>query len=180
MRLAKKAYVISAAVVISAGLGFGISGVANASSRIPIPSGGGASNCANGIYSNYCGTQESATDLYIAVGWGDRIIGRSYPQPWNAEFIWFADASSSAANNDKYAVFAPNGVASNKVMAEVNHHIILATASGASDQKWVFDGTGWQNVATGDVLQSTFNGGPILAVTGPSSGSSESWTFVIP
>jgi len=181
MKLSKKAYAVMAAAVVSVGLAVGISGAAVASSRTPATFGGaGTSNCANGIYSEYCGTQESQTGLYIAVGWRGRIIGTSNPKPWNAEFFWFADASSSAANNDKYAVFAPYGVVSNKVMAEVNHHIVLATASGQPNQKWVYDGTGWQNVATGDVLQSTYNGGPILAVTGPSSGPSETWTFVIP
>jgi hypothetical protein len=180
MKLARKASVITAAVAVSAGLAFGISGVAHASSRTPAPGGGGSSNCLNGIYANYCGTQESGTDLYMAVGLGDRIIGVSNPQPGNAEFFWFSDASASAANNDAYAVFAPYGIVSNKVMAEVNGRIVLANASGASDQKWVFDGTGWENVATGNVLEATTNGGPVLAVTGPSSGASEAWTFVLP
>jgi hypothetical protein len=182
MKLGKKAYAIIAAVVVSGGLAVGISGSALASSHTPIyPVGGGAgSNCANGIYAGYCGTQQSGTGLYIAVGWRGQIIGTYNEQPWNAEFFWFADASSTAANNDKYAVFAPNGVVSNKVMADVNHHIVLATASGAWDQRWVYDGTGWVNVGTGDVLRSTYNGGPILAVTGPSSGPSETWTFVVP
>lgn len=180
MRLTKKAYAITAAVVISVGLGFGISGVADASSNVPADLGFGTSNCANGIWSNYCGTQESATSLYIAVGFGNSIIGTTDPQSWSAEWVWSADASSTAANNDKYAIFAPGGVASNKVMAEVNHRIVLVTASGDSNQKWVYDGTGWENVATGDVLKSTVNDGPILAAKGPSSGSSETWTFVVP
>jgi hypothetical protein len=180
VKLSKKAYVITAAVAVSAGLAFGISGVAHASTRTPSPGGGSASNCANGIYANYCGTQESGTGLYIAAGLGDSIVGVSNPQSWNAEFFWFSDASSSAANNDAYAVFAPDGIVSNKVMAEVNHHIVLATASGAPDQKWVYNLTGWTNVATGDVLESTYNGGPVLAVAGPSAGSSETWTFVVP
>ena len=61
----------------------------------------------------------------------------------------------SAANNDKYAEFAPGGVASNRVMAEVNRHVVLVPATGAPNQKWVFNGTGssWTNVATGDVLR---------------------------
>jgi hypothetical protein len=65
-------------------------------------------------------------------------------------------------------------------MAEVRHQVMLAPASGADNQKWIFDGTGWKNVATGDVLRATSNGGPVLAVNGSSSGPSESWTFVTP
>jgi hypothetical protein len=176
----KRIYAVSASLVLSAGLAVGIAGVAGAGGT----DGHGAYNCANGIYAGYCGTQESGTGLYIAVGWGDdhpHLIGTENPHAWNAEFFWFADASASAANNDKYAVFAPNGIASNQVMAEVHGHIVLTQATGAANQKWVYDGTtGWANVATGDVLESTSNGGPIVAVAGPSSGSSETWTFVTP
>jgi hypothetical protein len=179
----KKISAVSVALVLSAGLGIGI-GVAGAGGTSgPAPGGYGASNCANGIYAGYCGTQESGTSLYIAVGWGSHgygVIGTANPQANNAEFFWFADASASAANNDKYAEFAPDGIASNLVMAEVNHCIVLTQATGAANQKWVYDGTGWENVATGDVLESTYNGGPIDAVAATSSGPSVTWTFVIP
>ena len=60
------------------------------------------------------------------------------------------------------------------------HQVELAPASGAPNQKWVYDGTGWKNVATGDVLRATFPDGPVLAVTGPSAGPSETWTFMTP
>jgi hypothetical protein len=33
---------------------------------------------------------------------------------------------------------------------------------------------------TGDVLKSTYNGGPIVAASPPSAGASETWTFVTP
>jgi hypothetical protein len=170
---------------MSAGLATGVAGAGGTGGPPPgggygPPPGGYGANCATGIYAQYCGTQESGTSLYIAVGWGNRLIGTGNPQASNAEFFWFADASPTAANNDKYAEFAPNGIASNLVMAEVNHVIVLTQATGAANQKWVYDGTGWENVSTGDVLESTYNGGPIDAVAGPSSGSSETWTFVIP
>lgn len=174
----KSIYAVSVSLVLSAGLAVGVAGVAAAGGS---PGGHEAYNCANGIYSGYCGTQESGTGLYIAVGWGSHhLIGTENPHASNGEFFWFADASASAANNDKYAVFAPDGIASNQVMAEVHHDIVLTQATGATNQKWVYDGTGWENVATGDVLESTYNGGPIDAVAGPSSGSSETWTFVTP
>ncbi len=80
--------------------------------------------------------QESGSGLYIAADWQGRIIGTRQPHSSNAEFFWFADGSSSAASNDKYAEFAPGGVASNKVMAEVRGHVGPAPASGAANQKW--------------------------------------------
>lgn len=179
MKLSKKAAVFTAATAISAGLAVSLAGVAGATSRTPTYSGSG--NCANGIYSGYCGTQQSGTGLYIAAGARGSIVGTRHRQSSDSEFFWFADGSSSAANNDKYAEFAPHGVASNLVMAEVRHHqVVLVPASGATNQKWFYDGTGWQNVATGDVLRATSNGGPILAVSGHSSGPSETWTCVTP
>jgi hypothetical protein len=180
MKLSKKAVVFTVTAAASAGLAVSLAGAANASSQAPARPGGGTSNCANGIYAGYCGTQESKTNLYMAVGRGGSIVGTRNPQSTNAEFIWFADGSSHAANNDKYAEFAPGGVPSNTVMAEVRHQVVLVTASGAADEKWVFDGTGWYNVATHDVLEATTNGGPVLAVHGPSTGLSETWTFVTP
>jgi hypothetical protein len=175
----KSIYAVSVALVMSGGLAIGVAG-AGATSRPALAPVGASNNCANGIYAGYCGTQESGTSLYIAVGLGGHLIGTENPQASNAEFFWFADASASAANNDKYAEFAPYGIASDLVMAEVNHAIVVTPATGAANQKWVYDGTGWENVATTDVLESTSNGGPIDAVAGPSSGSSETWTFVIP
>jgi hypothetical protein len=178
MKFSRKAAALTAAATVAAGLAVGIAGAADASSGAPA-FGGGSGNCAHGIYAGYCGTQKSQTGLYIAADWRGRIIGTRAPQASNAEFFWFADGTSIGSGN-KYAEFAPNGVASNKVMAEVRHQVVLAPASGANSQKWVFDGTGWKNAATGDVLKATSNGGPVLAVNGPSTGSSESWTFVTP
>jgi hypothetical protein len=178
MILSKRVWAVTATVVASAGLTVGVAGAASAGSLHP-SFGGSTYNCANGIYADYCGTQESASGLYIAVDY-NQVIGTRHPQAGNAEFFWFADASTPAADKYKYAEFAPNGIASNLVLAEDHHRIVLATASGATDQKWVFDGTGWENVATNDVLKATSDGGAILAAHGPSAGQSESWTFVTP
>jgi hypothetical protein len=181
MKLNKKVAVVAAAAVASAGLAAGLAGSASASSRVPAPAFGGSFNCAHGIYAGYCGTAESATNLYLAADRRGQIIGVRHPQASNAEFFWLADASSSAANNDKYAQFAPGGVASNKVMAEVRHQVVLVNASGATNQKWVYNATnGWTNVATGDVLRTTVPNGPVLAVHGPSAGPSETFHFVTP
>jgi hypothetical protein len=178
MRFSRKAAALSAAAAAAAGLAVGIAGAADASSGAPA-FGGGSGNCAHGIYAGYCGTQKSGSGLYIAADWRGRIIGTRQPQSSNAEFFWFADGTAIGSGN-KYAEFAPGGVASNKVMAEVRGQVVLAPASGADNQKWVFDGTGWKNVKTGDVLKATFNGGPIQAVHSPSSGPSETWGFVTP
>jgi hypothetical protein len=178
MKLTKKAAVVTAATVVSAGLAVGLAGSAGATGRAPAAPG--SFNCAHGIYAGYCGTQKSGTGLYIAADSHGRIIATRHPQPWNAEFFWFADGTSTSPTPPKYAEFAPGGVASNKVMSEVRHQVVLANANGAPNQKWSFDGTGWKNVQTGDVLLATSNGGPVLAVHGPSHGASETWTFVTP
>jgi hypothetical protein len=100
MRFSRKAAALSAAAAAAAGLAVGIAGAADASSGAPA-FGGGSGNCAHGIYAGYCGTQESGSGLYIAADWQGRIIGTRQPHSSNAEFFWFADGSSSAANNDK-------------------------------------------------------------------------------
>ena len=182
MRHARKILALSAAAVTSAALAVGMAGASGAAVRTPQPPGGSTQNCRAGLYAGYCGTQKSGTGLYLAAGFGSQVIGTRSPRADAAEFVWLADGSPSAANNDKYAEFAPGGVASNRVMAEVNRHVVLVPATGASNQKWVFDGTGsaWTNVATGDVLKATVNGGPVQAVRGPASGPAEAWTFVTP
>ncbi len=105
MRQGKKILALTVAALASAGLAVGTGGAASASYRAPV-FGGSTWNCANGIYAGYCGTQKSNSGLYIAVGFGGQIIGTSHPLAEDAEFFWFADGSGSAANNDKYAVFA--------------------------------------------------------------------------
>jgi hypothetical protein len=59
----------------------------------------------------------------------------------------------------------------------------MATATGAPNQKWVFDGNVpgfWRNVGTNDVLEATFDGGPIVTVHNEINNPSEKWTFVTP
>jgi hypothetical protein len=187
MKLSKKAAAFTAAAIatvsVSAGLAVSLAGVASASGRAPAPvyGGPGFASCANGIYAGYCGTQKSATGFYLAVGRGG-LIGTKDPQPGTAEFFWFADASKSAADNDKYAEYAPDGIASDMVMAEVGNRVVLVKATGATDQKWVYTGTGWKNVASGHVLQApASNGGQVSAVTAPAKAlTSQTWTFVTP
>ena len=69
-------------------------------------------------------------------------------------------------------------------MADINHHIVLATATGAPNQKLGFDGNVpgfWRNVGTNDVLKATFDGAPIVTASSESnSNPSELWTFETP
>jgi hypothetical protein len=83
MKVSKKATVFTVTAAVSAGLAVSLAGAASASSHTPAPHGHGAgsSNCANGIYAGYCGTQESATGLYVAIGRNDQVIGTRNPQP---------------------------------------------------------------------------------------------------
>lgn len=179
MRQGKKILALTVAALASAGLAVGTSGAASASYRAPVNFGGSTWNCANGIYAGYCGTQKSNSGLYIAAGFGGQIIGTSVPLAFNAEFFWFKVGTVS--QNYKYAEFAPGGVASNKVLADVRHHIVLATANGDQDQQWNFNGNGWTNIGTGDVLKATTDGGPIVAAnTQSTTKPSEQWTFVTP
>jgi hypothetical protein len=190
MKLSKKVTAIAATAAASAGLAIGIAGSASAAVSPNHPSPGNNFNCAHGIYAGYCGTQETISGLYIAAGRHGDIIGTRHPRPLTADFVWFADASPSAANNDKYAEFAPNGVASNLVMTEGRRgQVELEPASGAPNQKWVATqapGPGthffWKNVGTGDTLRATVDGGPVLAVHGPAAGPGPStlWNFVTP
>ena len=78
MKFSRKAAALSAAATVAAGLAVGIAGAADASSGAPA-FGGGTGNCAHGIYAGYCGTQKSATGLYIAADWQGRIIGTRAP-----------------------------------------------------------------------------------------------------
>jgi hypothetical protein len=178
VRFSKKVCSVSATVAASAALALGVAGAAGASTHGPSHGSGGTSNCAHGIYAGFCGTQKSNTGLYIAVtGRNDEVIGTTHPQADNAEFFWFAVGGGT----NKYAEFAPNGIASNLVMAEEHHNIVLETASGATSQQWFFDSKGWKNIATGDVLEATTDGGAIVSDShGPSHGNSETWTFETP
>ena len=52
---------------------------------------------------------------------------------------------------------------------------------GDLNQKWNYNGYGWTNLKTGDVLKATSDGGPIIAVgTQSRNDPHELWTFVTP
>jgi hypothetical protein len=160
-------------------------GLASASPTAPTSS----NNCATGIYAGYCGTQvdSNSPQLSIAVGnWG-QIVGSAKPHSGAADWFWFAYDGGS----NKIAEFAPNGVASNLVMAQQGSKIVLQRATGKTNQQWLFTCTTgcsgptyigtWKNVATGDILSSNGNGNPLTSQSYTGSPTkSESWTFVTP
>jgi hypothetical protein len=49
------------------------------------------------------------------------------------------------------------------------------------NQKWNYNGYGWTDLKTGDVLKATTDGDPIIAVgTQSHTDPHELWTFVTP
>jgi hypothetical protein len=169
-----------AAIVVTA------AGIAGASAAKPTSP---PNECATGIYAGYCGTQvDSGTPaLSISVDRFGQVVAASRPRPHSADWFWF---SFEGGAND-IAEFAPGGVASNLVMAQVGSRIVLQKGSGDTDQQWVFKcytgctsgpyaGT-WTNIASGDVIAATTNGGRLRAVSlSGTPGSNETWAFQTP
>jgi hypothetical protein len=189
MRISKKFSAVAGSAVAALALAVGGAGAASAASQgaalVPIPGGPGGpggvvDNCTgSGIYAGYCGTQRSGGNLYIAVNRNGQVVGETNPRPGSDEFLWFADAGATKqTGGDNYMEFAPYGDASGKVLAVVHKHVVLAPASGATDQKWVPTAGGLKNVGSGDILETNGNNNPLLAVTGTPSGPTETWTYV--
>ena len=169
-----------AAIVVTA------AGIAGAAAARPSDS---VDECATGIYAGYCGTQvdSGSPALSITVGRWGRIVATSHPRRGAADWFWFR--YEGGANN--IAEFAPNGVTSNLVMAQVGSRIELQRANGDTGQQWLFTcysgctsgpyvGT-WTNIASGDIIAATTDGGELQAVslTG-SPASNETWVFQTP
>jgi hypothetical protein len=177
-----------AAAAAGAAAALTAAGLAGASVSQPT----GFDGCETGIYTGYCGTQvdQGSPALSIAVdvrGERTKVIATSDPRGGSADWFWFR--YNGGANN--IAEFAPHGVASNFVMAQVGDDIVLQKATGELNQQWHFTcdavcnfpytGT-WTNLATGDIIASTSDGGPVIPVPAPSGTptTSERWTFVTP
>jgi hypothetical protein len=146
--------------------------------------GSSPDGCATGIYQGYCGTQQDGNGLNLAAR-GNTIIGTNNPGYGGSEdFFWFAyfGPPSPAANN-KIAEFAPGGIATNQVMTLVNwghsSAVVLEPATGAANQQWSFNGTGWTNVAAGPglVLQTNGNNNPVSMVAAPPTPPTPNQTF---
>ena len=178
-----------AAAAAGAAAALTAAGMASASvSQVAPPVDG----CETGIYTGYCGTQVDAGTpaLSIAVNFfggphGD-VIATSDPFRKTADWFWFR---YNGGPND-IAEFAPGGVASNLVMAQVGAYIVLQKANGDLNQQWNFTCTAacpgsfpgtWTNVATGDIIKATSDGGPVIPVPAPvTPNAAETWNFVTP
>lgn len=143
--------------------------------------------CATGIYAGYCGTQQDGAGLYLAAS-GQNVIATSSRTFGTEDFFWF---NYEGATND-IAEFAPLGIASNLVMAVVAQHpryngnvpstsyaVVLQFATGASNQQWTYNGTGWTNVASGPglMLQTNGNNNPVTMAP-PTGAPNQTFTFV--
>ena len=145
--------------------------------------------CATGVYIGYCGTQQDAsTSPLNLAAIGNIIIGTSSTRTFGSEdFFWFA----YDGGNNKIAEYAPNGVASNLAMAVVPQRfgyrgtntyyaVILQPATGAPNQQWTYNGTGWTNVAEPAlVLQTNGNNSPVTMVLAPVTATpNQTFTFI--
>ena len=61
-----------------------------------------------------------------------------------------------------------------------NGRVVLAPASGATDQKWTMPSGGLKNYGSGDILKTNGNNRPLQAVNATPSGQTETWSFVTP
>jgi hypothetical protein len=153
-------------------------GAATAAASASAPPG-----CANGIYAGYDGTQQDASGQSVAVDSG-RLVAAAGHYHVSLCFFWFA----YEGGQDKIAEWAPDGVASNEVMAAVwSRHgwtVGLQKATGSLYQQWNYntaDNGTWTNEGTGTVLAATARGNLYLA-TAPEGTvpGGEDWTFTVP
>jgi hypothetical protein len=145
---------------------------------IPVPT----SSCATGVYTGYCGVQTNGNGRSLKVvadqdAPGARLRGLPDTRPDRGfDFYWFAYDGGGA----KIAEYAPRGIASGLCMTETQdtREVILWQCTGALDQQWTFNGYGWANGLSGDVL--TVGGAPSHLVGGVTPGvatKAETWTF---
>ena len=186
MKVIRRLAILAAAGAAMATLG---TGVASASALTPATSAAPQNlfntNCADGIYSGYCGTQVSENGVSLTAS-GSSILGLDNPSDGsgNADFFWFRYQGGASS----IAEFAPEGVASNKVMADQNGHLRLETATGLPAEQWTpcyhshgGGGFTWTNVQTGRILQENGAGSYVTVVTAPiHPDSSELFNFVTP
>jgi hypothetical protein len=152
----------------------------------------GPDGCATGIYAGYCGTQKDASTvpLYLAAN-GNTVIGTSSTRGFGSEdFFWF---NYEGGTND-IAEWAPFGIASNEVMAVVpvqqhswyihdapvtSYAVVLQPGTGATNQQWTYNGTGWTNVASGPdlVLQTNGDNNPVTMAP-VTATPNQTFTFV--
>jgi hypothetical protein len=176
------------------GLAVGVLATATAISTASAGVFGSSTNaCATGIYEGYCGTQQdesTPTPLYLAANSDGTIIGTSSTHSNGSEdFFWF---NFDGGPND-IAEWAPFGIASNEVMTVVavpprghdhstttTYEVVLEPGTGAANQQWTYNLTGWTNAAQPTlVLQTNGNGNPVTMVPAPTVATpNQTFNFV--
>ncbi len=160
---------VAAAAVMGAGVSLAATGT---------PAGGYpgfGDSCANGIYSEYCGAQVNAYDQAITAGYNGELTARRYfAGDASQQFVWLGWQGGSS----DIAEYAPDGVASGKIMAEQGSRIVLVTAPQqvTNSDLWYFSSGDWVNVASGKDI-GVGPRGQLILVTGPTSND---WTFEVP
>jgi hypothetical protein len=170
---------IGVVVAVTVGI-VALTGTAASASVTHVNYGGDA--CATGITSEYCGAQVNAWNAAITVGRGRQYysgLGQAlfasqyFSGDPSQQFFWLQYQGGS----DDVAIYAPGGVVSNEIIAQVGNRIELVNAptTVTANDLWSFNSGDWDNVASGDAIGVSH--GLIVPVTGPTSNN---WTFVTP
>jgi hypothetical protein len=138
-----------------------------------------SASCADGIYAGYDGTQVNSDGQSVAVQDGQLQAVRDTRQA-DTCFYWFA----YDGGQNKIAEYAPDGIASNEVMAAVwtwrGYQVELQRGNGSAYQQWNYntaDNGTWTNAGTGTVLAADSHGHLYLAPAPAVVPDSEYWTF---
>jgi hypothetical protein len=160
---------------------------AGAAVATPVPTAG----CHAGVYAGYCGIQTNGNGRSLKVvddstKPGTLIRGLPDNRPDRGfDFYWFAYQGGTA----KIAEYAPRGVASDECMTEIPHAVIpqtlrpryltLEPCTGNLDQQWTFNGYGWANGQTGDVITIAQDAAHLAIGQAPQAvpTKAETWSF---
>jgi hypothetical protein len=155
-----------------------IGGGAVAASAATSHDGYGGDACATGILSEYCGAQVNSANQAITVGggYGQQLFARSYRDgDPSQQFFWQAYQGN---NSQKLAIFAPRGVVTNEIIAQVGGRILLVPApvQVTNNDLWTFTSGDWVNDASGDAIGV----GPNCLLVPVAPPTTNNWVFETP
>lgn len=161
-----------AALATTAGLALATAGPAAAA----VPHVTVANNCLTGPEAGFCGHQTAPDGLTLAVGANLKIVSQLFLTP-NTQMIW---ANNGLPGNAKTAEWAPDGVPQGLCMTQITGGASMtACTPGDLAQEWIFNGTGWANAGTGDVIQDHhYVQGPVSVVSGAFGNPGTPYTFI--
>jgi hypothetical protein len=177
------------AVIAAAAATIGLSVTAGASAPARTPSiphpayWQQTDNCPNGEDSGYCGSQVNADNEAItATPYGALIV-----TPYKSKHTWYQVTPEQEFGwhpfdgNDglKIAMYEPDGIPSDFIMAQVHNRILLVPGPETitANDEWTYNGAGdWQNAGTGDYI-GVDSHGQIVPV---SSATANNWVFDTP